>query len=460
MRGVRPTVTTLLLFMGIGVVAFFAVDRNLRGVQRLFYRPARAATAGDEPAAPAPPAMPGAAPVAAAAPDEEPPLPPRPSIVDAGKFSGRPIDDPTGALVPFYRALAAKKGPVRVLWFGDSIIADDNLSSRVRHALQQTFGDGGPGFVYGGEPSRWNELRDATHETSSGFTTYSIVYRPMADKLYGLGGATFEATAAGKTASYGTVKDGKVSRFELAYLAQPGGGKLDVSVDGTLAKTIDTAADAPVARWETFAAPDDGGHTMTVKTDDAGKVRLFGVELGRDQPGAVVVDNLGLASNSAEALNQIDPPHWKEQIQHATPALILVFLGANEADVPGWASKKASAAYERDFEKLLGTIRDDAPDAGCLVLAPLDSSVKQGGDLVTKPALPYLVAAQEQAAKANGCAFWNSFAWMGGKGSMTSWYPRLVSPDYMHPTRAGAAKIGDALYAALIHGYDEWATKQ
>jgi lysophospholipase L1-like esterase len=456
MRSVRATVTTLLLFVGMAGVVFLALDTNLHGVQRLFRVPR--ASASQERSA-APPSLPGAPPAVAAgapAPDEEPPLPPRPSLVEEGQFKGRPIDDPKGALAPFYRALAAKRGPVRVLWFGDSIIADDNLSSRLRHTLQQTFGDGGPGFVFGGEPSRWNELRDATHDTS-GFTTYSIVYRPAADKLYGLGGATFEATAAGKTATFGTVKGGKVSRFEVGYLAQPGGGKMDLSVDGALAKTIDTTADAPASRWDTVPVP-DGEHTLTIRTDDTGKVRLFGVELERDQ--GVVVDNLGLASNSAMALNGIEPAHWKEQIDHRAPALILVFLGANEADNPGWASKKASASYEKDFEKLLGTIRADAPDAGCLVLAPLDSSVKQGDDLVTKPALPYLVAAQQQAATATGCAFWNSFAWMGGKGSMAGWYPRLVSPDYMHPTRAGAAKVGDAIFAALIHGYDGWVKEQ
>jgi hypothetical protein len=141
--------------------------------------------------------------------------------------------------------------------------------------------------------------------------------------------------------------------------------------------------------------------------------------------------------------------------------MVIVFLGANEADNDGWASNRASANYEKQFEELLGEIRADVPGSACLVMSPLDSSVKKGGDLVTKPALPYLVAAQQKAAAAAGCAFWNSFEWMGGKGSMARWFkPHLVSPDYMHPTLAGAAKIGDALFAALIHGYNEWVAKQ
>jgi hypothetical protein len=49
-----------------------------------------------------------------------------------------------------------------------------------------------------------------------------------------------------------------------------------------------------------------------------------------------------------------------------------------------------------------------------------------------------------------GCAFWDTFAWMGGKGASAQWFRRgLVIKDFQHPTSEGAARIAEALFAGL-----------
>ena len=151
----------------------------------------------------------------------------------------------------------------------------------------------------------------------------------------------------------------------------------------------------------------------------------------------------------------MDAAHWQDQLAHRQAALVVVFFGANEADWTA-ATTKAMGEYQATFETLLGRIQAAAPAASCLVMSPLDSDSDKNGTLATKPTIPMLVEAQRAAAAAKGCAFWDSFAWMGGKGTMIRWRKRnWVSADYVHPTRFGAAQIGDALFGALLHGYEE-----
>jgi hypothetical protein len=61
-----------------------------------------------------------------------------------------------------------------------------------------------------------------------------------------------------------------------------------------------------------------------------------------------------------------------------------------------------------------------------------------------------MVEAQKRAAAANGCAFWNTYAWMGGAGSSGAWFKSgWVVKDFQHPTTTGSMRIADALFAGL-----------
>ena len=53
--------------------------------------------------------------------------------------------------------------------------------------------------------------------------------------------------------------------------------------------------------------------------------------------------------------------------------------------------------------------------------------------------MPLLVDAQRKAAHSQGCAFYSTYAWMGGKGSAQKWFRKgLVGSDFQHLSRKGA----------------------
>ena len=136
-------------------------------------------------------------------------------------------------------------------------------------------------------------------------------------------------------------------------------------------------------------------------------------------------------------------------------------IGTNEAQ---WlAGAKAMAEYEHRWAKLLAPVRAGRPDASCLVVAPLDQAETRDGKLVPRRAMPRMIATQRRAAAASdvykrqaaaGCAFWDSFTWMGGSGAAIKWNKRgLLGSDFAHPSPPGMAKVADALADALIAGY-------
>jgi len=399
-----------------------------------------------------------------------PPLPPRRSAAKRKKYRGRKIEDPClqqkdGAcakrsLDPFYAQLhkLENKQPgtlVRIAHVGDSVVAAGQVTTRARHRFQQNFGDGGPGFLFIREPNRYYHARAANHR-SSGWQIRSIGGKSTRDRLFGYGGSSFEGFGRGPKAKFGTMRKGKfgkkVSRYELYYLKQPKGGTAELELDGQVVATIDSASDKRQAAFHNLKCDDDK-HDLQLKVTK-GRFRAFGMVMERDS--GVVYENLGVVGAWVHAFTRINKPHWTAQYAKRSPNLVVFFMGSNEADYLR-RGRRSMAAHQKTYEDVIAPIRAGKPGAACIVMAPMDNAVMKDGKLTSLRVIPHMVKAQRKAALAQGCAFWNTFAWMGGYGSARSWRRRgLFWADYEHPTPRGGAKIADALFEAVMAGYDEY----
>ena len=186
------------------------------------------------------------------------------------------------------------------------------------------------------------------------------------------------------------------------------------------------------------------------------RVRLFGLDL--ENSSGAVVDNLGVVSVNVKSFANNDADHWQTELGHRDADLVLVMIGANEA---GWLAPKDqdTKAYRAHYETVLEVIRKARPDGACLVVSPTDQAEAKDEGYESRPVMPVLVEAQHQAATAQGCAFYSTYAWMGGKGSAVKWFKRgLVSSDFLHLSKKGATKMADALYETLATGYQRYAS--
>ncbi|MBZ0273725.1 hypothetical protein K8I61_16925 [bacterium] len=366
------------------------------------------------------------------------------------------IVDPAGAMATFYDALwragEGRPGAIaRVAHYGDSLIEMDLLSGQARRRLQAAFGDAGHGFIHAARTRTWYRHDDVEHEPDAAWIAYQLNESGSPTRKYGYGiavSAAYKAKAETRIGAAGSGPGSKVSRFEILTLASPDGGPVEVRIDGDKKGAFDTRGngEAGVVR---LAVP-AGRHRLELAATKAGPM-LLGVILENDGPG-VVYDALGVNGIGASALVRADRDHWRDQLAHRGPDLVILAFGTNEA-----TEKNLNVtAFKSGLTQVIGDVKKALPHASIVVMAPLDRAEKQGGALVTMPSIPKIVAAQKEAAADAGVAFWNAFEAMGGEGSMARWYqskPRLASGDFMHPTRDGAKVLGDMWHAALMRGF-------
>jgi lysophospholipase L1-like esterase len=182
---------------------------------------------------------------------------------------------------------------------------------------------------------------------------------------------------------------------------------------------------------------------------------MFGIDL--ENTTGAVVDNLGVVSTNVKSFANNAPEHWQAELGHRAADLILIMIGANEAE---WLGPKDSDTkhYQEHYEKVLAVIRKARPDGTCIVVSPTDQAEAKDDGYESRPVMPVLVDAQKKAAAAQGCAFYSTYAWMGGKGSAAKWFKHgLVSSDFQHLSKKGADKMADALYDTLAEGTKTYA---
>lgn len=374
------------------------------------------------------------------------PKPPPPAALEDPCIDGTEAACEAHALDAFENALAAARAgtsehPLRISYIGDSVTADDQITNVLRERFGALVGDGGPGFVFAVSPHPYNQHRALVRIVSGAWRVNGVSSSPARDRLLGLGGSA-ETTGGG---AIRWAPETAVARVDVHYLAQPRGGSFAVLADGKELATVATLADTKRAGFAELAVP-PGAKRIELRA--RGRVRLFGATL--EAANGAVVDNLGIVNATAKQLAKHNlPAHWQAQLAHRATDLVIVMLGTNEAE---WLAAKGRgmAEHERLFGELLSTVRRASARTSCLVVSPLDQLDWRVAGMPPRESIPAMVDAQRRAARAAGCAFWDTYQWMGGKGSSKQWHQRgWVVKDFQHPTTAGAKRIADALFAAL-----------
>lgn len=351
-----------------------------------------------------------------------------------------------GALVPFYEQLShpTENMSLHILQYGDSHTASDDWANQLRQAFQSKFGAGGPGYTLPGHPFLGYRRFDSRGNNSRGWYTSGIVTR-KSDGIDGLGGISLTAQSVGETVTLSV----DCEQLELHYLRQPGGGQLDFSVDGAPFAFIDTDGQSGLGTYQYTASP--GVHQYTLRTLSAAPVRLFGW-VAQNHAG-VTYETLGINGAQANLMLQWSSDILASELMSRDPALVVLAYGTNEALSRSWTPED----YRASLTEIVHRLRAALPLASILLIGPPDCEYRQRGRLLPFPHLDQVVEIQREVALANGCAFWDWRAAMGGPGSVRQWVQAgLGQGDYTHLTGAGYRMTGEALFDELMSQYDRF----
>lgn len=331
---------------------------------------------------------------------------------------------------------------LRISFYGDSVVASDLIPAALRQLVWKEFGNGGPGFVHVVPPHRFCSNESISRSTTGTWQVNAVSTTMVADRWFGPGNSSAQCQDGSAKIA---VKDGVAHEVTLHYVAQPGGGTATLTTEHGELGVVDTAAVTKAAMTKTFAVADGFAR---VELAAAGKLRVFGLQL--ENATGAVVDNLGVVSVNAKNFANNQPTHFASELAARGADVVVVMIGANEAQWLG-PGDQDTKEYQSRFETLLAPIRSITPRASCVVVAPTDQAYVVDGDYASRPVMPLLITAQRNAAIASGCAFFNTYAWMGGKGSAEQWLKKgLVGSDFQHLTRKGASKLADALFRTIV----------
>ncbi|AKQ70452.1 hypothetical protein A176_007364 [Myxococcus hansupus] len=359
------------------------------------------------------------------------------------------------ALAPFFTALDAlaagtASGPVVIEAFGNSLIAGDRIVDVLRDDLSTAYGSAGRGVLlvdrmapYGG--------RGRTSASSSGWQPRTLGELRAPPHAFGISGVYHVATRAKARSRFKLEGE---ARGTLWWLDVPGGGALTVMSEGqVLARTEPTGDGA--SRATAFVLP-EGGRTLDVVAEGQGAV-VQGVVLQHARPG-IVLDTLGVPSSDAGLYARIDGAALTSQLAERAPKLLVFFLGGNESKRIEW-KRLDMEKLRADLSALLRRTRAAAPQSACLLVGPMDAV--RGPDakaqsLTQRPSLEAVNAAEREVALAEGCAFFDFYAAMGGKGALVRFHEAgFMHEDLVHPRGAGLDVLGHLVTDALLRAYVE-----
>jgi lysophospholipase L1-like esterase len=404
------------------------------------------------------------------------------------------------AFAAFDRA-AIGHGRAGVVVFGNSLIAADRIVNVVRRRLQEQLGDGGRGYVLA---DRLGEIgpRDRTADGGAGFHPTTIAEFEPNPEAWGVPHSVAGSAhiSLGPALSRFRLHSGERLATVFAW-GRPRERGLQARVDGGRWHRVrlpeDEDEDEGDGEGDGEGASEKGGEKDGANDDDdkkagrpivkgelimhqfrlpktakrfelrakrAGAI-VHGVALEHDR-GGVVVDTFGVAAADAPRFVAINDEIFQPELDARQPDLVVLMLGGNETKRIAWG--------QRDFE----TVRDDltalirkthpGPDRACLVVGPIDAVVgtrnlPEGADPFRQR--PELVAVNEihrDVALKEGCAFFDLYAAMGGKGSLKRMDEAgTLHADLVHPKEGGLAVLGTLIADALMQAWrttphDEW----
>jgi lysophospholipase L1-like esterase len=368
-----------------------------------------------------------------------------------------------------------------ILHIGDSHTSADFLTGELRRRLQARYGRGGTGYMTAGHPHIG--VRSSTVKiTASAGWTYKSLQRPDAKaEEFWLSGYDAIATAAGETMSFLSEEALTFDMIEIEAVGQPGGGAIDIKLDGAFAAHYDLAAahvQPVIIRLVPKRGSTDKVHEVLVTTSGAGTVSLASVSI-YDNHAGLTYNSVGYVGAQVTLLNKMSEKLFADDLVRINPQIVVLSFGTNEAS----NEHLDIAQYTKNYERVISKIKAALPSAAIVLIGPPDfnelaPSCGKGAEAACRhpgegPTLASAAApasasdcawrtpaklgqirdAERDIAKRGGFAYWNWASIMPAECGAHQWFtmsPPLMSRDHVHFTVEGYKKSAEQFLTVLI----------
>jgi lysophospholipase L1-like esterase len=373
------------------------------------------------------------------------------------------------------------KRAITILQLGDSHTSADFLTGEIRRRLQETYGNGGSGYVTAGRP-HIGVLSATLKITVSQGWTYQALQKSEEVGEFWMSGFNTVSSAAGETLSFVSERPETFDVIEIEAVRRPGGGTFEIKLDGSVEGTFDLAGDKVepiVIRLVPDKGPTSQVRDITLTTRTDGTVSIASVAIYNTHAG-LTYNSVGYPGATIDILNKLDNRLFASNLRRLNPQIVVLSFGTNEAD----KANLDVPAYAERYRKVLTKIRAALPGAILVMIGPpeaeelpshcKDKAAREAatcrretnaaatrGDACEWKTLPKLAEvreAQRKIAERDGIVFWNWASIMPKECGATRWLkesPVLMAKDHVHFTIAGYKKSAAAFLETLTPVIDK-----
>lgn len=362
-------------------------------------------------------------------------------------------------------SLLISEEQVRIMYYGDSQLEGDRITSYLRQSLQADFGGTGPGLILPVMPVMYTKSVDVS--SSNNWKRYNYLsyesgeidnrnlgplmticrYLPPDQRSINIETAFIRIQPSQFAAN-------SVSAYEKLRVFY---GNLDDTVliniyKGDVIYRTDTlkTGKGPIE----YSAYLNNEREVYIEFEGKSSPDIYGISIESER--GVVVDNIPQRGSAGLEFTMVDKGNIDSLYRILKPDLFILQYGLNIVR----NVRTDYTYYENGLYRQLVLLKELCPGIPVIVLSLTDMAYTENDSIKSFPNIEDIRDAQKKAALRSGSFFWDAYEEMGGRNSIVAWVnnlPPLAQTDYTHLTYTGADSLSHLLVEYLL-SYDEGDT--
>jgi D-alanyl-lipoteichoic acid acyltransferase DltB (MBOAT superfamily) len=357
----------------------------------------------------------------------------------------------------------ASGGQVRVLFFGDSQLEGDRVTSLLRSELRREGSGTGPGLISPVMPVMYT--RSFVVKSSSNWKRYTLLdyrngslphnrlgpmlsvcrFTPPKDSLVGRSFATVKVSpvpgADPSVAVYEKLRIFYGNNFDTVLVGIRSGNSL-----------VDFAMLQMGAGVMEYAVPLPAVSDIEVEFTGRNSPDIYALSLESER--GVIIDNVPVRGSAGLEFVMTDHETFGKAVSKLAPDVIFMQFGLNVVR----NVRSEYHYYEEGLVKQIEYLKRATDGVPVILIGVTDMALRTNDTIRRFSNIRAIRDAQQKAAARTGAIFWDAWESMGGPGSILKWrnqMPPLASRDLTHLSNAGADTMAARIYSELLTARSE-----
>lgn len=355
-------------------------------------------------------------------------------------------------------SLRLLKQQLRIVYYGDSQIEGDRITSYLRHNLRKYYGGTGPGLflplmgvmytksLWVRSSSNWKKYNYLSYR--AGEISHKNLGPLMSICRFLPEGVTAQLPekAFVKIRPSGSADSAAANYDFLRIFYGNNAGRVNISV-----KADNRLIYSDTLKWgngyNELKCSLNNKKDILVEFEGKTSPDIYGISIESDS--GIVVDNIPQRGSAGLEFTMVGRENLEESFKKLSPDLVILQYGLNIVK----NIKDDYSYYEKGLIRQISLLKAISPPTSILVVGVTDMASSQGDSIKSYTNISNIIEAQNRATQQTGVFFWNSYDAMGGRSSIIRWAdkkPPLAQKDYVHFTYPGADTLSSMLVAAVF----------